>query len=571
MFANRHSLTARLGLLGGLVVVFTLMAFAAVQQIKNGGILHRLNYEYFRDERELAAALAALEGRDAITAGERARLDTLVEAASAAVRDCAALLDGAFAILPLFPDRARIATACRGAVAAADQIRRALAQPGAAARFGALRGAIGRAMAKLEEARAALDEPVDRLNSQIVIAFEGLIWVFGLAVAGYCFWTAVFVIARPLRALDEAVKSLAANDHATAIPGTARADELGDIARSLDAMRQAAIERFRLEEEHRREQERRLALERARLEDERRRREEEEARERERSRERQARLARVQALVGRFEDVLKRVEAEMDSSGSMLADASRRLSEAGAEAAAELTERRQTMTRALDDARALAGELAGLGRGLSDLAADRDRSETAVRQALDQVEAAVEAVRRFVGVAGEIDAMTGLINEIAERTNLLALNATIEAARAGEAGRGFAVVAGEVKSLAQQTARATAEIERRVAALKESSGAAEAAVHSVGAAIDEMGALFQRTLEGLGERGRMSAEAAGRLERLSARMREGLAAVEQLAAAVETMRGHGEEMVDAIGRVGDGHRRLREDIAELLAEAEAIA
>ncbi len=96
-------------------------------------------------------------------------------------------------------------------------------------------------------------------------------------------------------------------------------------------------------------------------------------------------------------------------------------------------------------------------------------------------------------------------------------------------------------------------------------------MQNVGAAIDEMGALFQRTLEGLAERGRISAEAAGRLERLSARMREGLAAVEQLAGAVETMRGHGEEMVAAIGRVGDGHRHLREDIEALLAEAEAIA
>jgi methyl-accepting chemotaxis protein len=70
-----------------------------------------------------------------------------------------------------------------------------------------------------------------------------------------------------------------------------------------------------------------------------------------------------------------------------------------------------------------------------------------------------------------------VIAAVAEQTNLLALNATIEAARAGEAGKGFAVVANEVKELAQEAARASDDITRRVAAIQ---GDTEAAVGSIG-------------------------------------------------------------------------------------------
>ncbi len=571
MSGRRFSLTARLGLLGGLVVLFTLLAFFAVQQIKNGGILHRLNYEYFRDETRLAALYADLRERDRLTASELARLRQALAAAELAVRDCAALLDGPFGILPVFPDKGPIATACRGAVAAAAAMRRVLGRPSAAADFAALHDTLDQAMTRLEEARIALDEPVDRMNSQIVIAFQGLIWVFGLSVAAYCIWTAVVVVARPLKALDAAVIRLAENDYAVSVPGGERGDELGDIARSLDRLRRAALERFRLEEQHRREQERRIELERERLEEERRRREEEESRTAARNRERQARMARIQALVGRFEETLKRMDREISDSVAILDEASSRLTEAGNRAADEIAERRRSVAAALDDSVALTGELGELAKGLSKLASDHTRSDEAVQEALEQVDQAIEAVRRFVEVAAEIDAMTGLINEIAERTNLLALNATIEAARAGEAGRGFAVVAGEVKSLAGQTARATAEIEQRVAALRASSGAAETAVQKVGSAIDEMGTLFQRTLEDLSGRGRMSTEAAARLERLVERMRESLTLVEQLAEVVDGMQASGDEIVAAIRKVGQEHGRLKQEVAELLADAEAIA
>jgi len=86
-----------------------------------------------------------------------------------------------------------------------------------------------------------------------------------------------------------------------------------------------------------------------------------------------------------------------------------------------------------------------------------------------------------------------VITSIAEQTNLLALNATIEAARAGEAGKGFAVVAGEVKDLARETAKATEDIARRVAAIQTDTQSAVEAIGQISTIVGEI-SNYQMTI-----------------------------------------------------------------------------
>jgi methyl-accepting chemotaxis protein len=268
-------------------------------------------------------------------------------------------------------------------------------------------------------------------------------------------------IIQPIRKLRSVMQLLAGGDRNVTIDAIDRRDEIGEMARTVSVFRDNAVERARLEEV--------AASERAR-----------EA----------TRQARVDALIAEFRSVMAQSLSSVSRGMSTMGKTAAELTQLASTAAGQADAARGASETAAGEVQSVAVAAQTLSGSIRDISAQANSAFAVVERASAVAKVTNDKVGSLAEAAQRIGDVVVMIRSIADQTNLLALNATIEAARAGEAGKGFAVVATEVKSLASQTAKATADIAEQIAAVQASTDESVQAIRDIGAAVSEIASFM---------------------------------------------------------------------------------
>lgn len=389
----------------------------------------------------------------------------------------------------------------------------------------------------------ALSDGADEKAAELVAAATAILLGLGvvtLFIAGGLTLVVMRTAIRPLTKLTDVMGKLAEGEHELNVPFQGRKDEIGKIAETVEVFRLSGVERVRLENE---------ATEANQLQ--------------------VNRQNRVDQLIKEFRERMRAMlEMITHDSGEMkgaaltlnqIAETTETTTQSASDSSNVATANVETVASTTEELTASVQEISGqLSRGLS-----------LVNSATSDADSVNAKVKSLAEAAQQIGQVIGMISDIAEQTNLLALNATIEAARAGEAGKGFAVVASEVKSLAEQTGKATEQISQQITTIQASTEEAVVDIGGIASSVAEIDTFMSSIASAIEEQSTATQEIAQNVQQAAEGNKSVSDGMERVSSAVTETKSSADSVLSSSENLAERSAEISNEVDTFLRNVEA--
>jgi methyl-accepting chemotaxis protein len=349
-------------------------------------------------------------------------------------------------------------------------------------------------------------------------------------------WLITRSVVKPLSSLKERMASLSTGELDAPVSHADRSDEIGQMARTVQVFRDAMIETNRLREEQaaveqRQSQQRKIDMNRLADQFE-------------------SEVGEIITLVSIAADQLEASSTTLSKTADTVEAVSQRASSASGEASANV--------------HSVAAASEELASSVSEISRQVGASARIAGEAVEQAQKTDARISQLSQAAARIGDVVDLIQTIAGQTNLLALNATIEAARAGAAGKGFAVVAAEVKTLAEQTAKATGEISQQIADIQSATEDSVTAIKEIGATIGRISEISSVIASAVEEQGAATQEISRNVQRAADGTSQVAASISDVQRGASETGGASSQVLSAAQSLSNESNRLKRGVAKFM-------